>query len=127
MGDELNSLTDDFGCKSGQGNLCIFTVDRVIREVEVEAGLGEVSGRARLILRFIGEKSATGVSPRPSDVVEHRHFGTAPTIYASLRELVAAGWIASHIVDNDRRAKRFHLTERSKRMFSLMSARLRDR
>ena len=99
----------------------IFTINHIVREVEVEVGLDEVGARARAILLLIGEKNASGAAPRLIDVIVESGLGSAPTIYASLRELETGGWIVRHTDDSDARARRLYVTARAEHAFVKMS------
>jgi len=99
----------------------IFTINRIVRTVEAEVGLDQVSPRARTLLRLIGEANAFGPAPRTADLVADRGLGTPPTIYAGLAELEEGGWIERRPDENDARARRLCLTARARKVFARIS------
>lgn len=99
----------------------IYSINRIVRDVEASVGLDELGPRARSILRLIGEENALGSAPRTGDLIAASGLGTPPTIYASLVELEEAGWIERRPDRNDARARRLHLTARATKTFSRMS------
>ena len=65
----------------------IFRINRIVRSIENSSGLSDLDMSTRSILGFIGEAEAENQTLHVSDVVKILIFGTAPTVYARLREL----------------------------------------
>lgn len=99
----------------------IYSINRIVRDVEAGVGLDAVGPRARALLKLIGEENALGSAPRTGDLIVLSGLGTPPTIYASLVELEEGGWIERRPDRNDARARRLHLTAQAKKAFARMS------
>lgn len=99
----------------------IHAIYRIVRDVEADVGLDDVSPRARALLKLIGEENTLGAVPRAADVIAQSGLGTPPTIYASLVELENGGWIERRKDEDDARASRIYLTAQAKRAFARMS------
>jgi len=99
----------------------IFRIYELLRKLEHEAGMDMLDLRARALLRLIGEEAAAGRAMNVTDVVRQSGLGTAPTIFASLSELQAAGWIERLQDEQDGRTRRLHLAPQAKKAFARMS------
>lgn len=99
----------------------IFKIYGLLRALEHEAGFDELDLRARALLRLIGEESAAGRTLHVGEIVRTSGLGTAPTIYASLAELQAAGWIERLQDASDGRARLLQLAPRARKAFARMS------
>lgn len=99
----------------------ILIISRVVRSIEADVGLDAVGARSRALLKHIGEENALGSAPRIVDVVAQSGFGSVPTIYASLDELVKGGWIVRRPDPSDGRVRRVYLTPQAQKVFARMS------
>jgi len=99
----------------------IFRINRIVRSIENSSGLSDLDMSTRSILGFIGEAEAENQTLHVSDVVKILSFGTAPTVYARLRELEKSGWIKSIPDPRDGRAKQLQLTSKARRVYTKMS------
>lgn len=97
----------------------IHHVRAVVRRVEAEAGLDDLTMRSRYLLDLIGEHHAEPL--RLSELIKLAQAGTPPSIYCSVDELERGGWASRTPDIQDRRAYRLVLTAKARRAFARMS------
>lgn len=103
----------------------ILHFNRLVRRVEQDTGLADLSPHARDVLRFVGEYEMDGEAPKVCDVIIGvSAMATAPTIYARLNELSSSGWIEFEPDAKDGRAKRIRISGKARKAFASLSKEL---
>lgn len=99
----------------------INVVTAIIRRVEADSGMDQLSARSRFLLGLIGEFEVSANPVSPSELIKAASVGTPPTIYASIIELENGEWITRRLEKSDRRIVRLSLSPKAKRAFDRMS------
>jgi DNA-binding MarR family transcriptional regulator len=99
----------------------VFTVYRILRTVEKEAGLEGLDARAKALLLIIADGDYEGAALSVGDLTRTGDMGTAPTVYSALNELESSGWIERRQDARDARTRRLCLTDRARKAFARMS------
>jgi DNA-binding MarR family transcriptional regulator len=100
----------------------IFAVYRMLRAVELEAGMDGLDARTKALLLLIADGDLEGTALSVGDLTRTGDMGTAPTVYNALNALESEGWIERRPDENDARTRRLRLTDRAKKIFGRMSA-----
>ncbi len=97
------------------------TLKTAIQEAERNHGIQDLDHVSREILHEITIAHHKGQHLRISDIARKLQYGTPPTIYARIKELVDGGWVERLENENDKRSMLLTITPKAKTVFRKIS------